>query len=219
MEQSGAVIPACLIPEPPSLNLCVTLDSSNQSQNRVSSQLACLSSWCVFSPHRPTEKVYFIILHTQGDFRYNNIWSFFSSFLWLHKAVFERKADFLSVILVPSSEAGREETGRGGGIVLRRQAPHCLGMNFWKETWTSTLIKRACGFIAIDMWFLQINNRALVSLGGAIQECSFTFDGSKSGNQMLDFCGGFVDSAPLISPLPSEAWSWKQSKDDDNCNQ
>lgn len=36
---------------------------------------------------------------------------------------------------------------------------------------------------------------------------------------MLDFCWGFVDSAPLFCPLPSDSWSRKQWIDDENCNQ
>lgn len=40
----------------------------------------------------------------------------------------------------------------------------------------------------------------------------------KSEHQMLDFCCGFVDSAPLFFSLPGDPWSWKWSKDDENCN-
>lgn len=73
--------------------------------------------------------------------------------------------------------------------------------------------------ITVDMCLLPINNPALISLRGAVQQCSFTFNGSKSGHQMLDFCWGFVDSAPLFSSLPGDSWSRKQSKDDENCKQ
>ena len=210
MWQSWAVSQGLLVPEPqcePVTYLC----SLRQCQNQVYHQLACLASLCVFSPITPWRRFTVCSLISR-DFSYNNVWSFFpQQLLNAAQSCIRKKRRFSIRNFIPKQWARKQERVRGWGF-MDALRPCLYGDEFWKENWTSALRKWVCVFITVDVWLLQVNSWALIPLWGAIQPCSSTSDGLKSGNQRQGFCWGFVDSAPLLLPLPSDAWSRKQQR-------
>lgn len=55
--------------------------------------------------------------------------------------------------------------------------------------------------IIVGMWLLQINSLALISLRGAIQQCSFTFDDLKLEKNKCQIFVGALWIQPLYSVL------------------